>query len=236
MWNVRANFIMSIDNSIVSIFHTHFVWIKCTPQNVGMFIAATRATHSPWMGLLSARCSTLWRINKATVKCMYATRESHAHFDKTITTTRNEIAAISAGVEFLLYHSNNVVHTSNPPLPVVSTSSNPPPCRVNLVRLSLPVGNQGLTQHPHYRVPNWRLCTFTQGPKTGCKSLWWDTHSFDIWQFHHSLLLATLYNPILNTSMVSSLRFYGRIELYGSPDVRNCWMPNFICWAILSSA
>ena len=132
MWNVRANFIMSIDNSIVSIFHTHFVWIKCTPQNVGMFIAATRATHSPWMGLLSARCSTLWRINKATVKCMYATRESHAHFDKTITTTRNQIAAISAGVEFLLYHSNNVVHTSNPPPP-------PPPCRVNLVESPSPL-------------------------------------------------------------------------------------------------
>ena len=42
-----------------------------------------------------------------------------------------------------------------------------------------------------------------------------------------SSLLASLYNPIMNPAMVSTVRFYDRNELYGSPDVRNCRMPNF---------
>ena len=42
-------------------------------------------------------------------------------------------------------------------------------------------------------------------------------------------LLAREVNP----AMVSTLRFYDRNELYGSPDVRNCRMPNFICWAFV---
>ena len=41
-------------------------------------------------------------------------------------------------------------------------------------------------------------------------------------------LLASLYNPIVNLAMVSTVRFYDRNELYGSPDVRNCRMPNFL--------
>ena len=44
-------------------------------------------------------------------------------------------------------------------------------------------------------------------------------------------LLASLYNPIVNPAMVSTVRFYDRNELYGSPDVRNCRMPNFLGWA-----
>ena len=40
-------------------------------------------------------------------------------------------------------------------------------------------------------------------------------------------LLASLYNPIVNPEMVSTVRFYDRNELYGSPDGRNCRMPNF---------
>ena len=43
----------------------------------------------------------------------------------------------------------------------------------------------------------------------------------------HNSLLASLYNPIVNPAMVSTVRFYDRNELYGSPDVRNCRMPNF---------
>ena len=41
-------------------------------------------------------------------------------------------------------------------------------------------------------------------------------------------LLASLYNPIVNPAMVSTVRFYDRNELYGSRDVRNCQMPNVI--------
>ena len=44
-------------------------------------------------------------------------------------------------------------------------------------------------------------------------------------------LLASLHNPIVNPAMVSTVRFYDRNELYGSPDVRNCRMPNFLGWA-----
>ena len=51
---------------------------------------------------------------------------------------------------------------------------------------------------------------------------------FDIWLCS---LLASLYNPIVNPAMVSTVRFYDRNELYGSPDVRNCRMPNFLGWA-----
>ena len=36
-------------------------------------------------------------------------------------------------------------------------------------------------------------------------------------------LLASEVNP----AMVRTVRFYNRNELYGSPDVRNCRMPNF---------
>ena len=38
------------------------------------------------------------------------------------------------------------------------------------------------------------------------------------------ILLASEVNP----AMVSTVRFYDRNELHGSPDVKNCWMPNFI--------
>ena len=44
-------------------------------------------------------------------------------------------------------------------------------------------------------------------------------------------LLASLSNSIMNPAMVSTVRFYDRNELYGSPDVRNCRMPNFLGWA-----
>ena len=40
-------------------------------------------------------------------------------------------------------------------------------------------------------------------------------------------LLASEVNP----AMVSTVRLYDRNELYGSPDVRNCRMPNFLGWA-----
>ena len=46
-------------------------------------------------------------------------------------------------------------------------------------------------------------------------------------------LLASLYNPIVNQAMVSTVRFYGRNELYGSPEVRNYRMPNFIGCAFM---
>ena len=39
-------------------------------------------------------------------------------------------------------------------------------------------------------------------------------------------LLASLYSPIVNPAMVSTVRFYDRNELYGSQNVRNCRMPN----------
>ena len=42
-------------------------------------------------------------------------------------------------------------------------------------------------------------------------------------------LLASEVNP----AMVSTVRFYDRNELYGSPDVRNCRMPNFLGWAFV---
>ena len=42
-------------------------------------------------------------------------------------------------------------------------------------------------------------------------------------------LLASEVNP----AMVSTVRFYDRNGLYGSPDVRNWRMPNFISWAFL---
>ena len=44
---------------------------------------------------------------------------------------------------------------------------------------------------------------------------------------HAYSLLANKVNPAL----VSTVRFYDRNELYGSPDVRNCRMPNFLGWA-----
>ena len=34
----------------------------------------------------------------------------------------------------------------------------------------------------------------------------------------------------VNSAMVSTVRFYDRNELYGSPDVRNCRMLNFSGW------
>ena len=40
----------------------------------------------------------------------------------------------------------------------------------------------------------------------------------------NSSLLASEVNP----EMVSTVRFFDRNELYGSPDVRNCRMPNFL--------
>ena len=43
-------------------------------------------------------------------------------------------------------------------------------------------------------------------------------------QHTHISLLASEVNP----AMVSTVRFYDRNELYGSPDVRNCRMPNLI--------
>ena len=52
----------------------------------------------------------------------------------------------------------------------------------------------------------------------------------ELWALMISLL-ASLYNPIVNPAMVSTVRFYDRNELYGSPDVRNCRMPNFLGWA-----
>ena len=42
-------------------------------------------------------------------------------------------------------------------------------------------------------------------------------------------LLASEVNP----AMVSRVRFCDRNELYGSPDVRNCRMPNVLGWAFL---
>ena len=42
-------------------------------------------------------------------------------------------------------------------------------------------------------------------------------------------LLASEVNP----AMVSTVRFYDRNELYGSPDDRNCRMPNFLGWAFV---
>ena len=36
----------------------------------------------------------------------------------------------------------------------------------------------------------------------------------------------------MNLKMVNTLGFYDRNELYGSPVVRNCWMPNCNYWAI----
>ena len=52
-----------------------------------------------------------------------------------------------------------------------------------------------------------------------------------VWAIGHVSLLASLYNPIVNPAMVSTVGFYDRNELYGSPDVRNCRMPNSLAWA-----
>ena len=47
-----------------------------------------------------------------------------------------------------------------------------------------------------------------------------------------SFLKETCFYSLLasevNRAMVSTVRFYDRNELYGSPDVRNCRMPNFL--------
>ena len=40
-------------------------------------------------------------------------------------------------------------------------------------------------------------------------------------------LLASEVNP----AIVSTVRFYDKNELYESPDVRNCRMPNILGWA-----
>ena len=45
---------------------------------------------------------------------------------------------------------------------------------------------------------------------------------------HHGLLAGEV-----NLAMASTLRFYDRNVLYGFRDVRNCRMPNVICWAFL---
>ena len=52
-----------------------------------------------------------------------------------------------------------------------------------------------------------------------------------VWADKPCSLLASLYNPIVNPAMVSTVRFYDRNELYGSPDVRNCRVTNFLGWA-----
>ena len=44
-------------------------------------------------------------------------------------------------------------------------------------------------------------------------------------------LIDSLYNSIVNRAMVSTVRFEDRNEFYGSQDVRNCRMPNFLGWA-----
>ena len=49
---------------------------------------------------------------------------------------------------------------------------------------------------------------------------------------NHSLAASTsLLASEVSPAMVSTVRFYGRNDLYGSSDVRNCRMPNFIGWA-----
>ena len=46
------------------------------------------------------------------------------------------------------------------------------------------------------------------------------------YKYANNSLLASEVNP----TMVSTVRFYDRNELYGSPDVRNCRMPNYLGW------
>ena len=43
-------------------------------------------------------------------------------------------------------------------------------------------------------------------------------------RFSHSQLAREVHPAMVN----NTLRFYDRNELYGFPDGRNCWMPNFI--------
>ena len=43
-------------------------------------------------------------------------------------------------------------------------------------------------------------------------------------------LLASLYNPIVNPAMVSTVRFYDINELHRSPVVRNCQTSNYNYW------
>ena len=66
------------------------------------------------------------------------------------------------------------------------------------------------------------LKVWSSAPQAKCATMW-----------RSNSLLASLYNPIVNPAMVSTVKFYERNELYGSPDVRNCRMPDFIGWAFL---
>ena len=49
--------------------------------------------------------------------------------------------------------------------------------------------------------------------------------------FFHRLTSYSLLASEVNPAMVSTARFYDRNDLYGSPNVRNCRMPNFLGWA-----
>ena len=52
-----------------------------------------------------------------------------------------------------------------------------------------------------------------------------------VWHQYEIISRYSLLASEVNPAMVSTVRFYDRNELYGSPDVRNCRMPKFLGWA-----
>ena len=94
-----------------------------------------------------------------------------------------DVGRSAAGVEFLFYHSNFVVHQIQ--LKASNKMLSPP-------RQTFLVGNQGLA--PPLHCPGSMLMTLYIHPwtQTGCKYSWWDTDALDIWQFHLQITLKTV--------------------------------------------
>ena len=99
-----------------------------------------------------------------------------------------DVGRSAAGIEFLVYHSNFVVHDFE-----LKARKN---CRQTFL-----IGNQGLT--PPLHCPGSTSVTLYVYPRiqTGFQSLWWDTHALDIWQFHFQKTLKTVcYQPYWRAS------------------------------------
>ena len=90
-----------------------------------------------------------------------------------------DVGRWAAGVGFLFYHSNIVVHHLE-----LEARKN---CRHHLVRLFQ------FKPRPHSisTLPRPHIDDFVHLPKTQT-GWWWDTHALDIWQFHCQITLKTV--------------------------------------------
>ena len=110
-----------------------------------------------------------------------------------------DVGRSAAGIEFLAYHSNFVVHHFE--LKACQKLPSPP-------RQTFPVGNQGLIPSLHCPGSTSMALYIYPSTQTGFQSSWWDTHAPGIWQFHsdnteNCLLPAILESKRMNVTVYS---------------------------------